>query len=219
MKKSLSFIAFAAMLCTLSGCASNSVRATAGAAISPQPVKTESTSASTSAQVSTEDGSHDQSATDETGQDEVPTIDNEIAAKFETPSDEKPDLSNAVANGTDDKEILISELTADNWNYVACNDYVYLAEPLGISGNSIENPDLFNESETDDETFTESVTHEYKRYDIGDKIGDLTLKECTTSFVYYLSDSSPKYFNGGTAGFDGGTDAHRNMPYCCRGRL
>ena len=81
-----------------------------------------------------------------------------------------------LSNADVDTNLNISELTSGNWHYVICHDSVYLAVPLGIS---------------------------YQRYNTGDVIGGLTLKECRTTFSSYLGGSTPRYFSGGEAFFDG----------------
>ncbi|MCH5195341.1 MAG: hypothetical protein J1F28_01425 [Oscillospiraceae bacterium] len=130
-----------------------------------------------------------------------PVIGNEITAQFELPSGDPVDLKNAVVNGING-EIPLSEMTADNWQYVIC-DYVYLAEPLGIYYNSIDNADVFDENEYTFAGAPETVAYKYEKYSVGDMFGSLKLVEASTSFYPDWFNLTPKYFNGGTARFEG----------------
>ncbi len=72
-----------------------------------------------------------------------------------------PDLSKAQVTGKNDTELALSELTEDNWNYVSA-DWVYLSEPKGISYNSIDSADIFDEAKKSFKDAPQSVNHQYK---------------------------------------------------------
>ncbi len=128
-------------------------------------------------------------------------IGNEITAQFELPGGESVDLTNAVVTGPRGN-IPLSEMTADNWNYVMC-DYVYLAEPLGIYYDSVVNADIFDKNKLTFAGAPKTAVFEYKKYKVGDMFGDLKLVEASTSFCPDWSYLSPRFFNGGTARFEG----------------
>lgn len=128
-------------------------------------------------------------------------ITNEIAAQFELPSGDPVDLTNAVVNGING-QISVSEITEDNWLSVTC-DYVYLAEPLGVSYNSVDNADIFDKNNIMFTGIPETVPHKYKKYKVGDTFGSLKLVEASTSFIPDWFYMSPKYFNGGKVRFEG----------------
>lgn len=127
---------------------------------------------------------------------------NSIISQFETPWGGTPDLSEARVTGKNDTELPLSELTEDNWNYVVV-DWVYLAEPNGISYNSIDSADIFDEAKKSFKDAPQSVNHQYKKYRVGDTVCSLTLTYASTTFRPENCAISPKYFNGGIAMFDG----------------
>lgn len=86
---------------------------------------------------------------------------NSIISQFETPWGGTPDLSKAQVTGKNDTELALSELTEDNWNYVSA-DWVYLAEPKGISYNSIDSADIFDEAKKSFKDAPQSVNHQHK---------------------------------------------------------
>lgn len=126
----------------------------------------------------------------------------EIISKFEWVFDDPIDFSNAVAINYDLEKIPLSELAKGNWAAVNCN-YVYLAEPVGIFYNSIDNSDIYDKENLTFGGAPENALYNYKRYEVGNKFGDLTLTIAETEFNTECADSSPRYFNGGTAWFDG----------------
>ncbi len=130
-----------------------------------------------------------------------PVIGNEITAQFELPSGDSVDLTNAVAYGIHG-EFPLSEMSDDNWQFVLC-DYVYLAEPLGIYYNSVDNADIFDENEHTFVGAPKTVNYKYKKYSVGDMFGNLKLVEASTSFCRDWFNLTPKYFNGGRARFEG----------------
>ena len=128
-------------------------------------------------------------------------INNEITAMFETPNGDKVDLTNAVVNGING-DMSLSEINADNWICVTC-DYVYLAEPLGIYYNSVDNADIFDENECIFAGAPDTAAYQYKKYKVGDTFGDLKLVGASTSFCPEWFNKKPRYFNGGFARFEG----------------
>ena len=184
MKRIIPVMLISGMLCALPGCFGN----------------TSSTSVEQSAESSTatDTGSNAPEQADSQESAKSPTVAG-IAAQFETPDGDVPDLSNADV----DTNLNISELTSGNWHYVICHDSVYLAVPLGISYNSAGDTVHYDETTDSFTDVPEAVTHEYKRYNTGDVIGGLTLKECRTTFSSYLGGGTPRYFSGGEALFDG----------------
>lgn len=180
MKRIIPVMLISGMLCALPGCSGNTVSTSV------------EQSAESSAATDTGSSAPEQAASQESA--ESPTVAG-IAAQFETPDGDAPDLSNADV----DTNLNISELTSGNWHYVICHDSVYLAVPLGISYNSAGDTVHYDETTDSFTDVPEAVTHEYKRYNTGDVIGGLTLKECRTTFSSYLGGSTPRYFSGGEA--------------------
>ena len=107
-------------------------------------------------------------------------INNEITAMFEAPNGDKVDLTNAIVDGING-DMSLSEINADNWICVTC-DYVYLAEPLGIYYNSVDNADIFDENECIFAGAPDTAAYQYKKYKVGDMFGDLKLVGASTSF-------------------------------------
>ncbi len=125
-----------------------------------------------------------------------------IAAKLEGPDKEVPDLSGADIVTADGQSISASEMTEDNWLYIS-TDYVYLAIPQGVSYNSTENADIYNENTYSFSEAPENITYEYKKYKVGDEICGLTVSYARASFLSELFNTYPNYFNGGDAQFEG----------------
>lgn len=102
----------------------------------------------------------------------------------------------------------ISYGTGNKWDYAACDGFTYLAEPNGITYNSIDNADIYN----GDLAFNgvpEAPASEYKRYKVGDTVCGLTISEASVSFSYFLGagqDDEQRYFQGGMAIFDGSAE-------------
>ena len=206
MKRIIPVMLISGMLCALPGCFGNtsstsveqsaeSSTATDTSSSAPEQADSQE-SGESSAATDTDSSAPEQAASQESA--ESPTVAG-IAAQFETPDGDAPDLSNADV----DTNLNISELTSGNWHYVICHDSVYLAVPLGISYNSAGDTVHYDETTDSFADVPETVTHEYKRYNTGDVIGGLTLKECRTTFSSYLGGSTPRYFSGGEALFDG----------------
>ncbi len=125
-----------------------------------------------------------------------------IAAKLEGPDKEVPDLSGADIVTADGQRISASEMTENNWLYLS-TDYVYLAVPQGVSYNSTENADIYNEDTYSFSGAPESTTYEYKKYKVGDEICGLTVSYANASFFSDLLNTYPNGFNGGSAQFEG----------------
>lgn len=129
----------------------------------------------------------------------------DVLSILETPSGDVPDLSEAKIStweGENSREIQLSDITADTPFSIVC-DYVYLAQPAGVSYNSIENSDIFTPTGYGDdilgsfEGVDRKVKYEYKTYKAGDKIGELML---TKALAYFYSDKCETAYNH----FDGG---------------
>lgn len=129
----------------------------------------------------------------------------DVLSILETPAGDVPDLSEAKIStweGENIREIQLSEITADTPFSIVC-DYVYLAQPAGVSYNSIENEDIFTPTGYGDDFYgsfegvNRKVKYEYKAYKTGDKIGELTL---TRALAYFYSDkceTAYSHFDGG----------------------
>lgn len=93
------------------------------------------------------------------------------------------------------------------WAYGNSEGFVYLAEPTGISYNSVENADIYDSANNDfsgSETKSPAV---YKRYYAGDEICGLVVDNANTTFNknMYSADSTNKeiFFSGGSVTFKG----------------
>lgn len=88
-----------------------------------------------------------------------------------------------LSDGTEisGEELTADKLDKDNFGTAACEGFCYLAEPLGIAQNSLDNgsdftaPDATGTIEMDEDRV-------FKRYNVGDKYGDLTVKKASVSF-------------------------------------
>lgn len=88
-----------------------------------------------------------------------------------------------------------ASLTADNWDSIYCYDFGYIAQPTGKNFNSIDNPELFDQvGNYIGAADTIGIMGEYKRINVGDKFGDLTLREATTAF--FSANAVTPQFNG-----------------------
>ncbi len=91
------------------------------------------------------------------------------------------------------------------WDYITCDGFTYISEPTGISYNSIENADIFNNADnsfTGGKTDSEAV---YKRYNAGDEICGLTIDTAVSRFQYrtQYGELKERYFSGGEVTFKG----------------
>lgn len=138
--------------------------------------------------------------------------------------------------GLDGKPILRSELSMifsndgsdgtpedfsmDNFSGVVCNGFVYLAEPSGICRTNLDNADVFDSGAIRFTDVSEIPKKDYKRANVGDTFGSLTLTDAQINFAhgldemeFTLGDGSVKrgselgfpeiYFMGGMAAFEG----------------
>lgn len=91
------------------------------------------------------------------------------------------------------------------WDYITCDGFTYISEPTGISYNSIENADIFNNADnsfTGGKTDSEAV---YKRYNAGDEICGLTVDTAKSRFQNntQYGELKERYFSGGEVTFKG----------------
>lgn len=100
----------------------------------------------------------------------------------------------------DGKKISVDKLSADNWASVVCDGFTYVAPPTGGSTNSLDDPEIYSAfSVPDSGSFNNS---DYKRLNVGDKFGDLTLRSAATIFRNYGS-SPAEQLSECIAEFDG----------------
>lgn len=111
-------------------------------------------------------------------------------------------------------KISVDEITEINnydvetkWHYAACDGFTYLAEPNGITYNSIDNADIYD-GELAFSGVPEAPAAEYKRYKVGDTVCGLTVKEAESRFLYNpnMQEGTEGYFQGGMAVFDGSAE-------------
>lgn len=77
-----------------------------------------------------------------------------------------------------------SSLTADNWDSIYCYDFGYITRPTGKNFNSIDDPEMFDEDgDLIDNGNILDEMGKYERICVGDKFGELTLREATTVFA------------------------------------
>lgn len=87
-----------------------------------------------------------------------------------------------------------SQLTEDNWDSIYCYGFGYITQPTGNNFNSIDNPELFDEYGYIGSADLIGTMGEYKRINVGEKFGNLTLRGAETAF-YSASAVTPQ-FNG-----------------------
>lgn len=104
----------------------------------------------------------------------------------------------------DGSELTAEELTRDNFSAVLCDGFAYLAQPSGISRNSVDNVDVYDsENMRFIDTVAEPISN-YTRVNVGDRIGGLTLREAQVNFAGGKEMGLPDIaFVYGTAMFDG----------------
>ncbi len=73
------------------------------------------------------------------------------------------------------------KLEDTNWYEIVCGDFAYLAEPT-ISLNSVDNADLYDPEKLIFDSLPEYTDTEYRRFKVGDKFGELTVKSASTTF-------------------------------------
>lgn len=85
------------------------------------------------------------------------------------------------------------KLEDTNWNEITCDGFAYLAEHPNTILNSIDNADIYDEEHISFKDVPGYSDIEYKRYYVGDKIGELTLTGANTLFsrVAFNDKSGP----------------------------
>ncbi len=74
------------------------------------------------------------------------------------------------------------KLEDTNWNEITCDGFAYIAARPSIILNSIDNADLYDEEHMLFKDVPGYSDIEYKRYYVGDKLGELTLSSAKTLF-------------------------------------
>ncbi len=99
----------------------------------------------------------------------------------------------------------LSELNADNWFSIECDGFAYLAEPTGISMNSVQNTDIYDTENWSFKDEPERSPAKYKRAYVGEEF--MGLKVTGASCVFNLNNSGleadEKYFAGCDVAFEG----------------
>lgn len=131
---------------------------------------------------------------------------------FTVPKEDYPDyLCGPGGDKISADEITSAEYygVGEKWDYAVCEGFVYLAEPKGVTYNSIDNADIYDSKNFAFIGAPEVSETEYKRYRVGDTVCGLTLRKALTSFSYDMgaNKNNPEgYFSGGTACFDGAAE-------------
>lgn len=104
--------------------------------------------------------------------------------------DHKQILFDDVTEIVDEKtnKIENDDLTADNWYQIWCKRMCYLGTPVGENHNSLDEPYSFDSENNGQFVNYFANMHEYKRYNIGDRFGNLTVSAVETVF-FRTSDS------------------------------
>lgn len=101
-------------------------------------------------------------------------------------------------------ELTAAELTRETFSAVLCDGFAYLAEPSGLARNSIDNADVYDENTLQFDDVTPQPVSDYKRVNVGDSIGGLTLKEAQVNFASGSEMGLPDVaFVYGSAMFEG----------------
>lgn len=101
-------------------------------------------------------------------------------------------------------ELTAMELTKDTFSAVLCDGFAYLAEPSGLARNSIDHADVYDENTLEFGDVTPQPVSDYKRVNVGDTIGGLTLKEAQVNFASGSEMGLPDVaFVYGSAMFEG----------------
>lgn len=87
-----------------------------------------------------------------------------------------------AAADQDGNPIAPGELKDPDWYEIKCDGFAYLAEP-SISLNSRDNADLYDPEKLIFDDLPEYSDAEYRRFKVGDKFGELTLKSASTTFL------------------------------------
>ena len=101
-------------------------------------------------------------------------------------------------------ELTAAELTRETFSAVLCDGFAYLAEPSGLARNSIDNVDVYDENTLQFSDVTPQPVSDYKRVNVGESIGGLTLKEAQVNFASGSEMGLPDVaFVYGSAMFEG----------------
>ncbi|MCM1298693.1 MAG: hypothetical protein NC203_07115 [Firmicutes bacterium] len=111
-------------------------------------------------------------------------------------------------NISPDEMTLVRKYSEESsWSYITCEGFVYMAEPTGISCNSIDDADIFNGGDNSFAGIPDSSTAVFKRINAGDEICGLTVDTAVTAFRneagVYPDDCKIRYFGGCAATFKG----------------
>lgn len=91
------------------------------------------------------------------------------------------EISTVFSN--DGSELTADGLTRENFSAVLCDGFAYLAEPSGLARNSVDNADVYDANLLQFSDVTPEPVSDYKRVNVGDSIGGLTLKEAQVNFA------------------------------------
>lgn len=86
-------------------------------------------------------------------------------------------------------ELAKDDLTEESFGEAVCEGFCYLAEPKGLAQNAIDNKDTFVNPMSNGlhEIFYD---YDFKRYNVGDKFGELTVKSASVEFNSMWYDAS-----------------------------
>lgn len=86
-----------------------------------------------------------------------------------------------AAADKDGNPIAPEELKDPDWYEIKCDGFAYMTEP-SISLNSRDNADRYNSEKLIFDGLPEYTDAEYRRFKVGDKFGELTVKSASTTF-------------------------------------
>lgn len=237
MKKISIILAFILAM-ALTGCANNE-QSVSGNSESSDNVSTESSVIdNTGISSTTSENASENSSNSESNSANTPEGSSESSGSSDLSEPSAPETNpdETFLIGLDGKPILRSELSMifsndgtdgtpedfsiDNFSGVVCNGFVYLAEPSGICRTNYDNADVFDSEAIRFTDISEMPKKDYKRANVGDTFGGLTLIDAQINFAhgldeteYTLGDGSVKYgselgfpeiyFMGGMAAFEG----------------
>lgn len=75
-----------------------------------------------------------------------------------------------------------NKITADNWKEIYCEDFGYIAQPTGGNYNTLDDPEMFTGNTELTEQGKANTPTEFRRINVGDKFGDLTVKSASVKF-------------------------------------
>lgn len=101
-------------------------------------------------------------------------------------------------------ELTPAELTRETFSAVLCDGFAYLAEPSGLARNSVDNADVYDANTLQFSDVTPELVSDFKRVNVGESIGGLTLKEAQVNFASGAEMGLPDVaFVYGSAMFEG----------------